>query len=379
MRRFGFLLNAAMALAMVLSVFAVAFGEEAKVAPASSQVSRPFSTEAATTTPSGDQTAPGSPAKAPDKPAVVKKPPPPPAKDLFGAIVEPAALPVQAIGFYANGCLAGGMALPIDGPAWQVMRLSRNRNWGHPSLVQFIERFAQDAKEKDGWPGLLVGDMSMPRGGPMPFGHASHQIGLDVDFWYLPMPGRTLTAEERESIPLESFVKDSAKVDPDKWSPDYEKLMRRVASYPEVTRIFVNPVIKKWLCDTAKGDRGFLYKIQPIHGHDDHFHVRLICPAGSATCQNQPPMPAVDGCGKHLDQEVAQLARAAAAPKPAPAPAPAQKPAKPVVNAKAGGLTMAQLPPACLAVLKAAPQRPAQVAATPSAGSGGPGESGVVH
>ena len=36
------------------------------------------------------------------------------------------------IGSYAKGCLAGGVALPIDGPGWQAMRLSRNRNWGDP-------------------------------------------------------------------------------------------------------------------------------------------------------------------------------------------------------------------------------------------------------
>ena len=38
------------------------------------------------------------------------------------------------------------------------MRLSRNRNWGHPRLLDFLERFAADARNLDGWPGLLVGD-----------------------------------------------------------------------------------------------------------------------------------------------------------------------------------------------------------------------------
>ena len=63
--------------------------------------------------------------------------------------------------------MAGGAALPVDGPAWQVMRLSRNRNWGHPDLVALVERLAIEAKEKDGWNGLLVGDLAQPRGGPM--------------------------------------------------------------------------------------------------------------------------------------------------------------------------------------------------------------------
>ena len=100
----------------------------------------------------------------------------------------PAPLAARTIGFYSRGCLAGGRPLPVNGPAWQVMRLSRNRNWGHPALIAFLERFR--AQGADGQPlaGILVGDMSQPRGGPMLTGHASHQIGLDVDVWLTPMP-----------------------------------------------------------------------------------------------------------------------------------------------------------------------------------------------
>ena len=127
------------------------------------------------------------------------------AKVLFGTKTGPAALAPRPIGSYSRGCLAGGTALPIDGSAWQVMRLSRNRNWGHPRLVAFLERFAAEGRAV-GWPGLLVGDMSQPRGGPMLTGHASHQIGLDADVWFLPMPDRTLTATERETVSAVSMV-----------------------------------------------------------------------------------------------------------------------------------------------------------------------------
>ncbi len=58
-----------------------------------------------------------------------------PAKQLFGRKVAPTGGPSHVVGFYSSGCLAGGTALPINGPAWQVMRLSRNRNWGHPDLI----------------------------------------------------------------------------------------------------------------------------------------------------------------------------------------------------------------------------------------------------
>ena len=104
----------------------------------------------------------------------------------------------MAIGYYPRGCLQGGVELPATGPTWQVMRLSRNRNWGHPELVKFLERFAPLAAEATGWKGILIGDMAQPRGGPLPFGHKSHQIGLDVDIWFMPMPDRVLSKEERE-------------------------------------------------------------------------------------------------------------------------------------------------------------------------------------
>ena len=272
-----------------------------------------------------------------------------PAKVLFGAVKDPSKMASRSIGFYAKGCLAGGKPLPVNGPAWQAMRLSRNRMWGHPTLVRYIERFAKDAKEKDGWPGLLVGDMSLPRGGPMPFGHASHQVGLDVDIWYRPMPDRVLTDDERENIPMETFLIDPGHVNPNVWTPDYAKLLRRAVSYPEVARVFVNPAIKKWLCDNVKEDRAFLRKINPIMGHDDHFHVRLVCPSDNPGCRNQAVRPADDGCGKGLDGWIAKLSKekqvASSNSKAVTIPLRASKANRQV--------TLAQLPRDCRTVLQA--------------------------
>ena len=47
------------------------------------------------------------------------------AKELFGRKLLPAAMPTRVVGFYAKGCIAGAVALPINGESWQVMRLSR--------------------------------------------------------------------------------------------------------------------------------------------------------------------------------------------------------------------------------------------------------------
>ena len=98
------------------------------------------------------------------------------------------------------------------------MRPSRNRNWGNPQLIRFIERFATNAK-KVGWNGLLVGDMSQPRGGPMLSDHTSHQIGLDVDIWFAPMPDHVQSREEREFGPATDVVApDLRDVDPEVWT-----------------------------------------------------------------------------------------------------------------------------------------------------------------
>src|ERR1700736_2504845 len=143
------------------------------------------------------------------------------AKELFGRKVLPAAMPTRVVGFYAHGCIAGAEALPINGETWQVMRLSRNRNWAHPDMVALLERLSVKAHEVAGWPGLLVGDMSQPRGGPMLTGHASHQVGLDADIWLTPMPNRELSRSEREEMSATSMVRtDRLEIDPAVWTPN---------------------------------------------------------------------------------------------------------------------------------------------------------------
>jgi penicillin-insensitive murein endopeptidase len=230
---------------------------------------------------------------------------PVPANELFGSVKEPAPIEARAIGFYSHGCLAGAVALPVDGPAWQVMRLSRNRNWAHPALIAVIERLANEAREKDGWPGLLVGDISQPRGGPMLSGHASHQIGLDADIWLNPMPSRTLTPDERENLQPRPVVKNRKEIDPSVWTEAHAKLIKTAASYPEIERIFVHPPIKKALCDwelAQPGSHTWLAKVRPYYNHTFHFHVRIKCPSGSGGCRDQPlPEPSDGtGCGAEL-------------------------------------------------------------------------------
>lgn len=262
-----------------------------------------------------------------------------PAKDLFGRKPTPVMMEARSIGFYAQGCLAGAVALPINGATWQVMRLSRNRNWGHPSLVAFLERLAASGK-KVGWNGLLVGDMSQPRGGPMLTGHTSHQVGLDADIWLTPMPDHRLSREEREFISATKMVaEDKLDIDPQVWTHERTKLVREASKDREVERIFVNAAIKKAMCREAGNDRTWLHKVRPWWGHDYHFHVRINCPGDSPECKPQPPTGAGDGCGQELDY---WFKDSVLHPRPALFP---PKPKPP--------LTLASLPPACRQVVLA--------------------------
>ena len=211
------------------------------------------------------------------------------ANQLFGAASRGTSEPAQAYGSYARGCADGLVQLPETGPTWQAMRLSRNRNWGHPEMIDFLEGLSSQAVQI-GWRGLYVGDISQPRGGPMTSGHASHQMGLDADIWMLPPDSLTLSRAERENISSVSVRTEDQRGLTRHWTPQHAALLRAAASDPRVDRVFVAAAVKIEMCRTATpADTAWLQRIRPIAGHNYHFHVRLRCPAGSPHCETQSP------------------------------------------------------------------------------------------
>lgn len=124
----------------------------------------------------------------------------PAAAQSWGDFTVPSPAPAQAIGSHTRGCLAGAVALPLEGPGYQVMRPSRQRFYGHPQLVAFVEALSAQLHQS-GHPGLLIGDLAQVRGGPMTYGHRSHQSGLDVDIWFLERPAGGVSDAEREPPP----------------------------------------------------------------------------------------------------------------------------------------------------------------------------------
>ncbi len=278
------------------------------------------------------------------------------AKPLFGHLRLPAAMPAEVHGFYSKGCFSGGMAIPIDGPNWQAMRLSRNRRWGHPRLIRTIEELSVKAS-RDGWHGLLVGDMSQPRGGPMLTGHRSHQLGLDADLWFMPMPQKRMSYAKRENTSAVSVLKSkSFYVDDARWTRAHTMLLYHAASFRDVERILVHPGVKKKLCDTVTGDRQWLNKIRPFWGHHYHFHLRLGCPPGSHNCQAQKSTGSEIGCGDTLNWWFETGLRPAKKPT-------TDKPAKPRPP-----MRLADMPQAC-GPIAAAPGRPEAQATIKVAGT----------
>lgn len=281
------------------------------------------------------------------------------AKRLFGAKKLPAALKPAVHGFYSKGCLQGAVAVPRDGPTWQAMRLSRNRRWGHPELVKMVVDLSQQGK-RVGWNGLLVGDLSQPRGGPMLTGHASHQLGLDADIWLTPMPDRRLTYKEREQLSATSMLTwkrnsrgklylDQSTLNRKVFTKAHFGIIKTAASFPNVQRVLVHPTIKRELCRRETGNRKWLHKVRPYWGHHYHMHIRIFCPDGSPNCRSQAPVKADDGCGAELKY----WARLLNPPKPKKKKKPTVVKKKPKPRKPKPQIRMADLPGACRVVLKA--------------------------
>ena len=225
----------------------------------------------------------------------------PPAKELFGAATAPTRGDDAAvIGSYAKGASPAAIALPIDGPAWQAMRLSRNRVWG-PSGIGGLHRAAghRRARRRLAGPsrrrhGTAAGrpDAHRPRLAPdrarrRPLadpdaGPAAQRRGTGNDFGRLHAPARR-TNRGRDTVHRCPHRLDQARV-------------TRSAGRADLRP----PGIKQALCARATGDRAWLNKVRPWWGHDAHFHVRLACPPGERLCRDQEAPPPGDGCGDDL-------------------------------------------------------------------------------
>ena len=271
------------------------------------------------------------------------------ANKIFSKLNDPTKTNANAIGSYAKGCLDGAKSLPFNGPNWQVLHPQRNRNWGHPETIELVKRVSKAANEL-GWTGLFIGDISQARGGPMPYGHKSHQMGLDVDIWLTQPKKMGLTEDELKVVKPISIRSRDHKNTNSNWTDEHMEILKFIALDKVVDRIFITAPAKITMCERAKGDKKWLQKVRPLGGHHQHFHIRLHCPPKSSNCIPQKPTipdisQSLDGCDHTLKWWVTK------ALEPYKPPLKPQKKPKPKKNAL--NFTMEDLPQQCLAIIHA--------------------------
>lgn len=223
-----------------------------------------------------------------------------PSASPWALIETPSPGRPQVIGGASSGCVGGAQSLPESGPGYVSVRRYRNRFYGHPELIRMIDDLGSAARAR-GLDLVMVGDLSQPRGGRMPSSHRSHQNGLDADIWFTlaKSPEAAGRLMDNRDDP-QSMVKTGGTYMAEAWGPDQRFLLETAARHAKVDRIFVNPAIKRAVCQATSGDRDWLRKLRPWFGHDAHFHVRLRCPPDSPQCDQQASLPPGDGCGADL-------------------------------------------------------------------------------
>lgn len=213
------------------------------------------------------------------KPVAFIKAPEPPAR-------------ADSVGPPNEGRLEGGIRLDISKPHLRgaPMHPSTDTRWGLPALVNAIDHAAKAVTKKYPGSALNVGDLSRRHGGELPR-HHSHESGRDADlgFYVVDAQGKPLSRPTFTKIDDKLAAPDvaGARFDVAKnWLFLQNLLLDREA---RVSHVFVANPIKQALLAHARSRgvahalyvRAALAMMQPTGGlpHDDHFHVRISCPA----------------------------------------------------------------------------------------------------
>ncbi len=174
------------------------------------------------------------------------------------------------------------------------MRLSRNRNWGHPQP----DRLPRAAVEAGAADQRLAGpprrrhraaarrtDDHRPRLAP---DRPRCRRVADPD---ARPPAQRAPSARRCRRP--NMVRpDRLDIDPNVWTPAAHS--RSCAPYRRSPRWRAFSSTRRSRRRSAArpgGDRAWLTKIRPMFGHNYHFHIRLACPTGEEGCADQDPPP----------------------------------------------------------------------------------------
>lgn len=187
----------------------------------------------------------------------------------------------------------------VSSPQLFVRKSSRDRSYGYPSLVLMLHRSAKDVAKAVVGSVMLVGDLSIKGGGPLS-GHHSHQSGRDADvgFYVKDQRERPVRSTEFVAFDGDGAAKDGAAVrfdDHRNWLLVESWVKDRRAG---LAHVFVSDPLRARLLRYARehprfapyADKAAVLLEQPENGepHDDHFHVRISCPADLVEiCRNE--------------------------------------------------------------------------------------------
>jgi penicillin-insensitive murein endopeptidase len=254
---------------------------------------------------------------------------------------KPKPVPSESVGSPSDGRLVGGTHLEPK-PYLRVVPayVEHDRRWGHPALINMLERAARRVAKR--YPGsvLGVGDISQKGGGDVHL-HRSHESGRDADvaFYVLdaknkPVAGKTFL---RFDATLKSTELEGARFDVARNWLFVQELLRDPKAH--VSHIFVAEPLRLALLAHARKigvvpalrTRAAFALMQPstTQPHDDHFHVRISCPKDSAAVCVETPKEAPRGAKMAKRHRVpagkrARTATHATPPRPEVAPAAAE-------------------------------------------------------
>jgi penicillin-insensitive murein DD-endopeptidase len=206
----------------------------------------------------------------------------------------------RSVGSPTTGRLVGGAHLD-DAPHLRVVPsyAPGDARWGLLPLVSLIDRAARSVRHQYPDAVLSIGHLSRAGGGEIDR-HASHESGRDADlgFYVKNNQGKAILADhfvafggDGNAPTWPGAIFDDAR----NWA-----LLAALVNDPaaHISHIFVaSPLRARLLAYAARmgapaatRTRAAELMVQP-HGslpHDDHFHVRVGCPAGMRECVENP-------------------------------------------------------------------------------------------
>ncbi len=199
----------------------------------------------------------------------------------------------EPVGWYNHGSLIDPECIPESGDGFEVLQLSRDVGhiFGTTEMMKMLKETAADMHKR--YPGkdrMQIEDIAAQNGGKID-PHGSHQNGQDVDIEYFKADAQEFVSSSGNSY-APSMVEADGQVSGNFDVERNWEVMKSLSRHGNVQMIFIDQKLKDDLIAYAhsKGEYNSNLKvIQSLHhveNHQDHFHVRLNCPAYAKSCHS---------------------------------------------------------------------------------------------